>query len=140
MNGRQTAAGEGRRAGDLCPLWDRGKRSRSWILTFIVFGRGKARRQVLDRVGGCLLPRETKAEYVLLREVELPACGKTGKDGGQNDMGLSGCEEGWDEVNPVFKRKLKAIYDTAHDIQLTATSIYDLELGQLYQQCHLIKS
>ena len=70
---------------------------------------------------------------------ESSACGKTEKMEDKTIWVYPDAEEGWDEVNPVFKRKLKAIYDTAHDIQLTATSIYDLELGQLYQQCHLIK-
>lgn len=122
---------------DLCPLWDREKdRDPDFDVYLYSVGKGADGK---CRIGVEMSSPRTKVNMYYYGKSESSACGKTEKMEDKTIWVYPDAEEGWDKVNPVFKRKLKAIYDTAHDIQLTATSIYDLELGQLYQQCHLIK-
>lgn len=122
---------------DLCPLWDREKdRDLDFDVYLYSVGKGADGK---CRIGVEMSSPRTKVNMYYYGKSESSACGKTEKMEDKTIWVYPDAEEGWDKVNPVFKRKLKAIYDTAHDIQLTATSIYDLELGQLYQQCHLIK-
>ena len=125
MNGQSAAGGGEEEQCDLCPLWDREK-DRDPDFDVYLYSVGKARTACAGSGWRCRR-RERSVNMYYYGKSESSACGKTEKMEDKTIWVYPDAEEGWDKVNPVFKRKLKAIYDTAHDIQLTAIGIYDLE-------------